>query len=71
MTGLETAFYIIGIVFMSLTLLLMVIGVIAILVIRSKIAALHKSVEEKLNVFHDWTGKGEAVLGAIKKVAKQ
>jgi hypothetical protein len=71
MTGLETAFYIIGIVFMSLMLLLMVVGVVAILVIRSKVVALHKSVDQKLNVFHDWTGRGEAVLGAIKKVAKK
>lgn len=71
MTGLETAFYIIGIVFMSLMLLLMAIGVVAILVIRSKIVALHKSVDEKLNFFHDWAGRGEAVLGAIKKVAKK
>jgi cell division protein FtsL len=71
MTGLETAFYIIGIVFMSLMLLLMVVGVVAILVIRSKVVALHKSIDEKLSGFHDWAGRGEAVLGAIKKVAKK
>jgi Na+-transporting methylmalonyl-CoA/oxaloacetate decarboxylase gamma subunit len=71
MTDLQTVFYIIGIVFMSLMLLIMIVIGIAVLVIRAKIAAIHKQVEERLAVVSEWTDKGEAVLGAIKKVARK
>ena len=45
---LETAFYIIGIVTMSLMLILMIALVTAVLVIKSKINHLHRMVEEKV-----------------------
>lgn len=71
MTGLETAFYIIGIAFMSLMLILTFVAVIAVLVIRAKIVAIHKHIDEKLSAVHEWAEKGEAVVGAIKKVARK
>jgi hypothetical protein len=69
MTGLETAFYTLGIIFMSLMLILMIIGVVAVMVIRAKIVAIHTQVDERLAKLNEWTEKGEAVVGAIKKVA--
>lgn len=67
MTGLETAFYVIGIVFMSLMLLIAVVTGIAVLVIRSKINAIHKRIDERLSAVSEWVEKGEAAIGAIKK----
>lgn len=68
MTGLETAFDIIGIIFMSLMLLIGTIALVAVLVIRSKIVAIHHQIEERVNSVTDWVEKGEAAIGAIKKV---
>lgn len=69
MTGLETTFYVIAIIFMSLMLLIGVTIVAAILVIRAKVVAIQNRVEERLNTAQEWAEKGEAVFGAIKKVA--
>jgi hypothetical protein len=71
MTGLETAFYIIGIIFMSLMLLVGLVGVVALLVIRSKINAIHKQIEDRLAQIGNWTSKGEAVVESLKKVTKK
>ncbi|MDB5164953.1 MAG: hypothetical protein JWL89_579 [Candidatus Saccharibacteria bacterium] len=71
MSDLQTAFYIIGIIFMSLMLLVGLVGVIALLVIRSKIAAIHKHIDEKLSTVNEWAGKGEAVVNSLKKVTKK
>ncbi len=71
MTDLQTAFDIIGIIFMSLMLLIGLVTVIAVLVIRAKIVAIHKHVEDRLSAVTDWAEKGEAVIGAIKKVARK
>lgn len=71
MSDLQTAFYIIGIIFMSLMLLIMLVIGVAVLVIRSKIAAIHKQLEDRLATVSEWTDKGEAVIGAIKKVARK
>lgn len=68
MSDLQTAYYIIGIIFMSLMLLIAFIGIIAILVIRAKIVAIHQHIEERLSTAQEWVAKGEAVVGAIKKV---
>jgi hypothetical protein len=68
MSDLQTAYYIVGIVFMGLMLLIGVIAVIALLVIRVKINAIHQRIEDRLGQVADWAEKGTAVLGAIKKV---
>lgn len=69
MTGLETTFYIVGIVFMGLMLLLTLVVGIAVLVIRNKVIAIHRQIEERLASVNEWVEKGEAVVGAIKKVS--
>jgi hypothetical protein len=68
MSDLQTAFYIIGIIFMGLMLLIGFVTVIAVLVIRSKINAIHQRIEEKFDQVVDWAEKGGALIGAIKKV---
>lgn len=70
MTGLETAFYILGIIFMSLMLLIAVAMVAALFVIRAKINSIHDHIERRLNQVSELAEKGGAVIGAIKKVTK-
>ncbi len=69
MTDLETAFYIIAIIFMSLALILTIVIAVALIVIRKKITAIHDRVEEKLHTLTDIASKGTAVMGAIKKAS--
>jgi hypothetical protein len=71
MSGLETAFYIIGIVFMSLMLILMLVTVIAVAVIRAKVVALHKHIEDKFALVHDIAEKGAAVADTVRKISRQ
>jgi hypothetical protein len=69
MSDLQTAFYIVGIVFMSVMLIIMLVIAVAVVVIRAKVAAIHRHVDERLATVADWTEKGEAVVSAIRKVA--
>ncbi len=71
MSDLQTAFDIIGIVFMSLMLLIGLTIVVAVLVIRKKITSIHDRIDEKLSMVTSLAGKGGAVLGAIKKVTQK
>jgi cell division protein FtsL len=48
MTGLETTFYIMGIVFMAIMLLLMVAVVVAVFAIRAKILQIERNITEKI-----------------------
>ncbi len=64
---LETSFYIIGIVFMSLMLLITIAAVVAIFVIKSKIDAIHRRVEEKLSVVTNIAQVGSDIVSAAKK----
>lgn len=69
MSDLETAFYIIAIIFMTLALSLTVVIAVALLVIRKKITAIHDRIDEKLHTISNIAHKGTAVVGAIKKVS--
>ena len=69
MSDLQTAFYIVGIVFMGLMLLIMLFLAFAVVVIRSKIVAIHRHVEERVATVTNLVEKSEAVIGAVKKVA--
>lgn len=71
MTGLQEAFYIVAIVFMGLITLLMLIGVAAILVIRSKISKIQHHIETRLVVAKELAQKGEAVVSTLKKVRRR
>jgi cell division protein FtsL len=65
---LETVFYVMGIIFMGLMLIIMVAITIAILVIRSKIIAIERSVSEKLHGVSDLAGKVGEFFRATKEV---
>ena len=70
MSDLQTAYYIIGIIFMSLMLLIGLVTVVAVLVIRKKITSLHDHLAAKLSLVTNLAEKGGAVLGAIKKAKR-
>jgi hypothetical protein len=65
---LQNAFYILAIVFMSLMLLIMIAIVIAIFVIKSKINAIHRRIEEKLAIINNIAHFGGDLMRATKKV---
>lgn len=74
MNGLEQAFYIIGIVFMSIMLLLLAALVAAVFVIRTKINRIHDQIEERLNTVATIAEKGGEIAalatGAAVRKAK-
>jgi hypothetical protein len=67
-TDLQTAFYIMGIIFMSVMFLLLIGIFAAVLVIRAKVNAIHTRIEEKIEQVAGLAEKGGAVLGTLKKV---
>lgn len=79
MTGLETAFYIIAIIFMSLNFLIMIALVVSVLVIRSKVNKIHDQIESKIDALTSLAGKGgeltalasEAVVKTAKKAMRK
>lgn len=74
MTGLEQAFYIMAIIFMSIMFVIMIALVAAVFVIKSKINHLHQQIEEKLDIVTRLAEKGgeiSALAGsAVVKKAK-
>ncbi|HEU5005302.1 MAG TPA: hypothetical protein VFT49_04475 [Candidatus Saccharimonadales bacterium] len=72
MPGLQTAYYIIGIVFMGIILILIAALVIAVFVIRAKVNNIERRIEERINEVSDLTGRGGEILAAVgKTVAKK
>lgn len=65
---LETAFYIIGIIFMSVMLILVVALVVTVFVIRSKIVAIHDKIDEKLQFFTNLTTVGKKIMKGAQTV---
>jgi hypothetical protein len=65
---LQTAFYIIGIVFMSLMLVLLIALVVAVFVIRAKIISIHDQIEDKLNTVGAIATASSEIIGRVKKV---
>jgi F0F1-type ATP synthase membrane subunit b/b' len=76
MTGLQETFYIMAIIFMSLTFLILIALVSAVFVIRSKVNKIHENIEEKINQLSSLAERGgelsalasTAVLKQAKKV---
>jgi hypothetical protein len=60
---LQDAFYVIGIVFMSIMLVLILALVVAVFVIRSKIIQIHRHIEEKLHLVTSLAEKGSELVG--------
>lgn len=71
MPGLETAFYIIGIIFMGLMLVLLIALVAAVFVIRAKVNNIHKMVDEKLNSLSSVVERGGELAGNIFNTGKK
>jgi hypothetical protein len=71
MSGLQEAFYIVGIVFMGLALLL-IIGLLAgVFIIKGKINRIHDNIEDKINsVTHIAERSGEIAAIASGTVAR-
>lgn len=65
---LQTAFYIIGIIFMSLMLILTIGIVAALLVVRSKINAIHRQIEDKLSIITNIANTGAEVVDRAKRM---
>ena len=75
MTGLQEAFYIIGIIFMGIMLILIIVLVSAVFVIRAKINKIHDNIERKINSVTSIAEKGGelaalATGGVIRKARK-
>lgn len=71
MSGLETTFYILGIVFMAMSLVLTIAIITAILVIRNKVVSLEKMVESKLSAATAIPSKVAEIVGAVRDVTDQ
>ena len=70
MTGLQEAFYIVGLVYMGVSLLIVVGILVAILVIRKKIVSLENMIKEKIEtVTHMGAAAGE-VISTVKRMTK-
>jgi hypothetical protein len=67
---LQTAFYIIGIIFMSLMTLIIIAILIAVLVIKSKIDHLHAMVNEKVDQAKSVVGKVSMGLDMLRRLVK-
>jgi hypothetical protein len=65
--SLQDAFYIIGIVFMSLMFIIMLATVIAVFVIKAKINSIQRHLEEKLHAVVTIAQMSEAIIGKFKK----
>lgn len=68
MSDLQTAYYIIAIIFMSVMFLILIGVLAAVLVIRAKVNAIHARIEEKIEQVTGLAEKGSAVIGTLKKV---
>jgi hypothetical protein len=69
MTGLQEAFYIVGLVFMGVMLILIIALLAAVFVIRAKINRIHDNIEAKLNAVTNIAEKGGALAGVAVKTA--
>jgi cell division protein FtsL len=69
MTGLEETFYIMAIVFMSLTFLMIIAILSAVLVIRSKINKIHDQIEDRLNTITSIAEKGGELSAMVSTQA--
>jgi hypothetical protein len=70
MTDLETAFYILGIVYMSVMLVLIIGLLITALVIKNKVDRMHRMIEEKVNAVRDVTDKAAVVMRTLRHFVK-
>ena len=64
---LQTVFYVVALIYMVLMLILFLVLIVAVLVIRAKVNAIHRYIEEKfgfaLNLFED----GAKIVDKVKQ----
>jgi len=70
-TGLQTAFYIVGLVFMGINLILIVALLSAVLVIKAKINRVHEAIDAKVDQAKDLANKAGLVFRFLKYFAKR
>ncbi len=74
MTGLETTFYIMAIVFMAVMFLLMIAVVVAVFAIRARIQQLERTISDKiiskLEMVTNWFSVAEKFANVAKKVVQ-
>ena len=71
MTGLQEAFYIVGLVYMGISLLIIFGILIGIGVIRKKIVALENTVKEKIDMVTNVGEKAGEVISTVKKLTNR
>lgn len=70
MTGLQEAFYIIGIIYMGVSLLIIIALAVAVGVIRKKVVALEKTITEKIDFITSLPSKVEGIVEGIRSFTK-
>lgn len=63
--NLQDTFYVMGIIYMAIMFIAMIIGLVAVLVIKAKINAIQRSIEEKLHTVATLAHVGEALVGKV------
>ncbi len=68
---LQNTFYVIGIIYMGLGLLLLVAMVIAVFAIKAKINAIQRRIEEKFQTATDIFHTGEKIINAAREFTEK
>jgi low affinity Fe/Cu permease len=63
MTGLQEAYYIIGIIYMVVMLALVVALLISVFIIRNKVNTIHDKIDAKINTVTSLAEKGGEIAG--------
>lgn len=71
MTGLETATYIVALVYMGVSLIIIFSLLVAVLVIRKKVVELEKTVKEKIDMFTSIPAKVGEVIETVQNIRKK
>lgn len=71
MSDLETAFYIVALVYMGLMFILFIALLVAVMVIKSKIDAAHRRIEEKIDQAKSFAHKANLAAKTIRYFVKQ
>jgi nucleoside recognition membrane protein YjiH len=69
MTGLQEAFYIVGLIYMGVMLVLVIALVVGVFVIRAKINKIHDNIEAKIDSFTNIAEKGGEIAAAVSGAA--
>lgn len=64
---LQTAFYVVGLIFMGLMLVLFLVLIVAVLVIRAKVNAIQRHIEEKLSGALGFIEGGTKLVNKVKE----